>query len=309
MAQRERYWIHSAPEISTEEEGLRRCARGDWCSRRIVTFQDGERVVTAALTPRPFCDGCQEYIAKCATELPAFWVRLSAMIGDSPQVEWPPTLPGNDEGGGPRILLREDVDAHLRLSASTLGAWAARVRAVPQLALSEPEHAHDTPEGVRDNAGILARHASVLLALQPGWMTRGFCFPPGRKGKPDVISDEIEAEHGDSEIIRAGVDFVDLPVMADGEDAGREVQYLHYRARSLLLETNPPPELLITPCRNCTWRALRRAWPDGERDLFSRCDHCGDEMDWPEYEINAKRWVAFHKAQTTPAQVAAGLVA
>jgi len=301
MAQRERYWIHSQPEI-TEDEGLRHCARGEWCSRRIVTIQDGERVVTAALTPRSFCDGCQEYIARCAAELPAFWLRLSAMIGDPLQAEVQVRIPH-----GPQILLREDVDAHLRLSASTVGAWAARVRAVARL--SAAEHAWDTAEGVRDNAGVLARHAAVLLALQPGWMTRGFSFPPGRKGKPDVISDEIEAEHGDCEIIRAGVDFVDLPVMADGEDAGREVQYLHYRARSLLLETNPPPELLITPCRNCTWRALRRAWPDGERDLFSRCDHCGDEMDWPEYEINAKRWVAFHKAQTTPAQVAAGLVA
>lgn len=283
------YWAHSEPEPVTDES-QRYCARGEYCSQRIVTFRDGERVITPALSPRPYCDRCQEHIARCAGDLPGFWLRLAAKIGDPLQAEVQVHVPF-----GPQVILREDVDAHLRLTASLLGAWSARVRAVARL--SAPEGAHDSPGGIRDNARVVEKHAAVLLALQPGWMTRGFTFLPGRRGKPDLISEDIESEYGDTEIIRAGVDFVDLPVMAGGEDAGRDVQWLHYRSRSLLLETNPPPELLIPPCRQCTWRALRRAWPDGERDLYSRCDRCGDEMGPEEYDVNAKRWVACHKAR------------
>ena len=293
------YWVHSQAEISTDEENLRRCARDQFCSARIITFTDGERVVTPALTPRPYCDLCQEHIARCAADLPGFWVRLAAMIGDPLQAEVQVHAPF-----GPQVPLREDVDAHLRLTAVTLGGWAARVRAVARL--SAPLHAYDTPAGVRDNARVLARHPGVLIALQPGWMTRAFSFPPGRKDQPDLISDEIEDEFGDTEIIRAGVDFVHLPVMADGEDAGREVLYSHYRARSLLLETNPPPEILIPPCRNCTWRSLRRAYPDtAHEDIYSKCERCADECTWPEYEANSKRWLAYQRAHLENAPVLA----
>src|SRR5215469_6457007 len=168
--------IPAAPEVTVRrpdpsqpetESGERRCARGEWCSNRVVTLEDGERVVTAALTPRAFCDGCQEYIARCAGELPAFWLRLKHMIGDPLQAEVQVHVPF-----GPQVLLREDVDAHLRLMASIIGGWAARVRAVARL--SAPQSAWDSAEGVRDNARVLARHAAALLALQPGWTTRGF---------------------------------------------------------------------------------------------------------------------------------------
>ena len=114
------YWIHSAPEPSTDDENLRRCSRGDFCSARIITFTDGERVVTPALTPRPYCDLCQDHIARCAADLPGFWVRLAAMIGDPLQAEVQVHAPF-----GPQVPLREDVDAHLRLTAVTLGGWAA----------------------------------------------------------------------------------------------------------------------------------------------------------------------------------------
>lgn len=262
-------------------EGMRRCARGDWCLSRIITFTDGERSISPALTPRAYCDRCAEHIARCAADLPGFWLRLKYAIGDSVQAEVPVHAPF-----GPQVILREDVDAHLRLSAVLLGGWAARVRGVPQLALSAPEHAWDTPAGVRDNARVLAMHASVLLAMQPGWMTRTFRTPLG---------EEDQEWLADCEIVRVGVDYIETQVRTDGEDAGRDLQYLHYRARSLLLETSPPPEVLISPCRDCTWRALRRVW---DRGMFSRCDHCGDEMDWPAYQANSKRWAAYHRAHS-----------
>ena len=198
------YWVHSQAETSTDEENLRRCARDQFCSARIITFTDGERVVTPALTPRPYCDLCQEHIARCAADLPGFWVRLAAMIGDPLQAEVQVHAPF-----GPQVPLREDVDAHLRLTAVTLGGWAARVRAVARL--SAPLHAYDTPAGVRDNARVLARHPGVLIALQPGWMTRTFRYPFGDEDGPLLE---------DTEIMRAGVDYVQLLVMCDGEDAG-----------------------------------------------------------------------------------------
>ena len=45
----------------------------------------------------------------------------------------------------------------------------------------------DTPDilaagSVRGAAETLATHVDVLLALQPGWMTRTFTFPPGKPG-------------------------------------------------------------------------------------------------------------------------------
>jgi hypothetical protein len=292
MAGRERFWVHSDPDTSSEDE-TRRCSRGEWCSDRVITWDGDERIATGAITPRAFCGTCETYLARLAGELPGFWLRLSFMIGDPLVSEVPIKSPF-----GPQVPLREDIDAHLRLMATIVDGWAARVRAVPGLSLSAPQHPYDSAAGVKENATVLAKHYGPLFVLPMGWMTRSFDFLPGKKGRPDLISEEIEAQHADTEIVRVGVDFVHLPVQACGEDAGREIQWLAYRARSLLLETNPPPELLIVPCRDCTWRALRRAWPAAgeERDLYSRCDHCGDELSLEEYDANAKRWAAYHRA-------------
>ena len=100
-----------------DRDGMHHCARGEWCSGRVITFTDGQRVVTAALTPRPYCDLCQEHIARCASDLPGFWLRLQHAIGDPLQAEVQVHIPF-----GPQIILREDVDAHLRLSAVILAA-------------------------------------------------------------------------------------------------------------------------------------------------------------------------------------------
>jgi hypothetical protein len=277
-----------------------------------VAIVDGERVVTPGETPRAYCDDCQEYLAECARHLPGFWLRLSHMTGDPLQATVQVHIPF-----GPQVIVREDIDAWLRYAAFALGSWAGRVRGIAHL--SAPEHPHDTAEGVRDNAKVLTRHIGVLLALQPKWMTRLVPMPPMPRDEdmgfpacdwlPDgslviprdpagAVPDDLEDEYGDRELVRVTIDSIQPQVLAGAADAGRELQWLHYRARSLLLETNPPPELLIAPCRQCTWRALRRAYPEGPRDLYSRCDNCGDEMDWPDYNTNARRWLAYHKAQT-----------
>lgn len=125
-------------------------------------------------------------------------------------------------------------------------------------------------------------------------------LPDGAVATPRAPVDPIPADlvelYADHELVRVTIDSIQPMDMADGEDAGREIQYLHYRCRSLLLETNPKPELLISPCRQCSHRALYRAWPDGDRDLVSRCAQCGDEMTSDEFDVNAKRWLAYHRA-------------
>jgi hypothetical protein len=299
-----------------DENGQRRCGRGEWCSSSTVEFADGERVVSPALTYRPYCDSCERHIAGLLTGTPedpasamsALYRRLAAAIGDPVQADvWvPPPF-------GPQVPIREDIDAHMRVMAALTAGWAARVRAVARLASCESPHG--SQERVAADCATLGAHVTVLLALQPGWTTRSFpmsrddtplpgedwlpsgqMLPPRWRG--DVISDNVLEDHADAEIIRAGVDYLHLPVLADGEDAGRELMHLHYLGRRLLMETNPPPEILLVPCRQCTRRALRRAWPapGADRDLYSRCDFCRHEMTQDEYDVNARRWVAYHKA-------------
>jgi hypothetical protein len=301
-------------DMAETQAGQHDCERGDWCSSRLVTFVDGERIVTPGQTPRAYCDRCQEYLAGCAADLPGYWLRLSLMTGDPLQATVPVHIPF-----GPQVIVREDIDSWLRYAAFTLGSWAGRVRGVPGLQLSAPKYPHDTAKGVRDNAEVLRKHVSVLLALQDSWMTRQVPMPPmprdedmgfpARDWLPDgslviprdpaaPFPDDLAEEYAEFELIRVTIDSIQPWMESGAVEAGRELQWLHYRARSLLLETNPPPELLIAPCRQCTWRALRRAYPESDRDLYSRCDNCGDEMDWEDYNVNAKRWLAYHKAQT-----------
>ena len=295
-----------------DTESGRPCSRGDFCLGRVITWDGDTRIVTPARSPRPYCDKCQGQIGTWAAELPGFYLRLAFLIGDPLQSEVPVKTPF-----GPQVIVREDVEGHMRLLASTVAGWAARVRAVPGLSLSPLKYPHDSLAGVRDNAVILATHTGPLIALQRAWMTRVVPMPPmpreedmmtagtdwlpdGAVATPRAPVDPIPADlvelYADHELVRVTIDSIQPMDMADGEDAGREIQYLHYRCRSLLLETNPKPELLISPCRQCSHRALYRAWPDGDRDLVSRCAQCGDEMTSDEFDVNAKRWLAYHRA-------------
>ena len=270
----------------TEPQSGRPCARGDWCSQREVTIEGGERIITPAMTPghsRPYCHWCEQYLAGCARELPGYYLRLGAMLGDPLQAQVQVHAPFESQ-----TPVREDVDAHMRLMAAILGGWEHRVRATARLWLPDPEGRHDTPAVILRAATTLAGQVSVLMAMQSGWMTRTFPFP---------FDDDTSELLADAEMVRAGEGYAVVMTRVDGEEAGREIQWLHYRCRSLLLETNPPPEILISPCRKCTRRELRRAYPDGKRDRYSRCGWCGDEMTMAEFDTNAKRWLAYHSGR------------
>jgi hypothetical protein len=153
--------------------------------------------------------------------------------------------------------------------------------------LAGPQHVPGSPRGVAADAAVLGLNIGVLLAMQPGWMRRTYRTP---------LSDELAAWLADDEIISVGAGEVTVMTEVDGETAGQEILHLHYLGRRCLLETNPPPEILIIPCRKCTHRELRRAYPDGDHDLYSRCSRCGDEMGSADYDRNAFRWLAYHRA-------------
>ena len=273
-----------------DENGQRRCGRGEWCSSGTIEFVDGECVVSPALTYRPYCDSCERHIAGLLTGTPkdpasamsALYGRLAAAIGDPVQADvWVPSP------FGPQVPIREDIDAHMRLMADLIGGWAARLRATARL--SAPQHAHGTAGRMAEDSRELGGLVTVVLVMQPGWMRRTFRLP---------LSDEMAAWLADDEIISVTDHDVTVMTEVSGEDAGREILHMSYLGRRLLMETNPPPEILLVPCRQCTRRALRRAWPapGADRDLYSRCDFCRDEMTQGEYDVNARRWVAYHKA-------------
>jgi len=255
---------------------------GQPCSRRPPELCDGARIVVQddgtsrrepARTPRAFCEPCRSRIITCLEDLPAAWDRLEEAIADPVRRNSPVrVMPGS------RVLVPLEVDALMRPMAAILGGWAARVRHVPGLDLADPGVPHDTPEGVRAACEALARHVTPLLALQAGWTTRVYSWPPGAPMPP-----EVEEEIGGEEIIAAGDGWVKVTVRRSGADAGNEILDLHWRGRRLLGETKGRPESFDgIPCRSCEAMTLERAEPPSDPSLpanHSRCPECGDEMD------------------------------
>jgi len=129
------------------------------------------------LTPRNFCDPCRGRIVACLEELPGAYDRLAAAIGDAPRTGNAVRVPY-----GPTEPLRAEVDALMRSAAAVLHGWEARVRGSRLQLAPRPAGDIISPGSVRKAAETLGTHIDVLLALQPGWMTRVFTFPPGKPG-------------------------------------------------------------------------------------------------------------------------------
>lgn len=279
--------------------GQHPCARAEWCYGRTVSTVDGKPVITAALTYRAYCDRCAAHIGECLDALPAAYVRLHGELGEAPRRGQMSHVPF-----GPRLPLREDIDALMRHMAVTLCSWEARVRAVARLEPRNPELAVDTARSVEQSAEKLATHLEVLLALQPGWMVRAVPLAPGRHGKPAAICDEagmlLERLEpiAETDIIRLGVDFIATLVTLDGQDAGREILQLHYKALSTLGETRQQAETLDgVPCRNpeCEDMALERAEPPSDPSLpamYSQCASCHAQMSREDFTA----WAAMYAA-------------
>ena len=273
-----------------------RCSRGDWCAGRVITIEDGKRTVTPAQTPRAYCIACEGYIGMCLEGDPkdgchngmlALYERLHRELGEARQAEIMIKIPF-----GPSLPLSEAIDAHMRAMTEILCSWEERVRDVASLSdLGElAGRPQDDASDVERSVGILAPdRISILLSLAPAEMARH--LPPW------VVTDEDSG----CEIMAYNGYAVTIHPRLDGRRAGLEIMHLHYMARRLLLETNPPMPLLPDfRCRVCEKKLLRKApppWHEAGEWYWSRCDGCGDECTREEYDVNAKRWLAFERAR------------
>jgi len=271
-----------------------RCSRGDWCSGRTITVENGVRTITPAATPRAYCDGCQDYIGSCLDDFPGLYVRLHAEIGEhraeGVQVHVP---------FGPTVPLNTAIDAQMRAMTETLFSWEERIRDLDSLS-DLPGHENEPQDDLRDLERSVAiihpDRVSMLLSLQPQEMVR---FVPAWAASDEDAGAAVLADN-------AGI--LKVTVMLDGRRAGQEIMHLHYMARRLLLETNPPMPLLPDfRCRVCERKLLRKAPPPWHEDgewYWSKCDGCGDEMTREQYDINAKRWIAYERARLETARLA-----
>ena len=166
--------------VSRDDDSGNPCSRipPELCDgARLVVQDDGTSRREPMLTPRSFCEPCRSRIITCLEELPGAYERLAAALGDPPRTGLQHRVPF-----GPTEPIRAEIDALMRVTAVILHGWEFRVRRSRlQLFLRE------TPdilaaESVKEAAETLARQIDVLLALQPGWMTRTFTFPPGKPG-------------------------------------------------------------------------------------------------------------------------------
>jgi len=164
---------------------------GQPCSRQPPELCDGARMAVQddgttrrepARTPRAFCQPCQDRIIGCLRELTSAYERLQDEIGNPvKRTDHAVRVPF-----GPSVLIRADIDAQMRSMSAVLAGWAARVRSVPGLELSPPEHLPDTREGIAEACDVLAAHPDPLLALQDGWTARTYMFPPAAEEPPEA---------------------------------------------------------------------------------------------------------------------------
>jgi hypothetical protein len=254
-----------------------------------VVTAGGQRTVIAALTPRAYCDPCSGHIAECLDELPSAYGRLEAELGESSRRGQAVHVPF-----GPRLPLRENVDALMRRMAAILCAWEARVRATARLVPRDAAQPVDSPRSVSAAVETLSLNLGVLLALQPGWMTTTLPLELGRHGRPAVISAKTEDTYGDAEIVRLGVDCITVMTRLDGEAAGADILRLHYRCLAILGEVSGHADTLDgVPCRRCEDMALERAEPPSDPKLavmWSVCASCRDQMDREDFTA----WAAMY---------------
>lgn len=267
----------------TAEEGQRPCARGERCaSAKTAEQPDGTRVRVPGFTYQAFCPACTDLIVQALADLPGAYGRIEDEYG-SPVRRYDQAV---RVPFGPSVPIRLDVDALQREAPPVIGGWAARVRSVPGLHLSRPEHGDPaTPEGFAEACKVLRTHPGPLLSLQPGWMTRTYRLP---------LDEETEALIGDEEIVRAGDDYVSVQVLCDGATAGGEILRLAWKSTAVLGELRArPQELTGVPCRadNYCPGPLARAEPPPDPDDpgdYSVCMKCRHRMREDEY----REWTA-----------------
>jgi hypothetical protein len=157
-------------EVPTDTSEQRLCARGAWCA---ASARDTEGAWHPARSYQPFCHACESQIVTSLTEIP----KLYALLTAGPAGLSRKAGRMSRSRPGPRIHIATGADALARECSALLAGWAARVRAVPTLRLSPPEHPLGEPRRVREDCKDMALHPGPLLALADAWTSRIYDLP------------------------------------------------------------------------------------------------------------------------------------
>ena len=264
-----------APQVASDE-GQRFCARAEWCASSVIITENGETRREPALGPRNFCESDTRHIERCLEEIPEQYVHLFAELGRPSARGSAVRMPF-----GPRVPIRVDVDALMKLMAEVLCSWHERVADVHSLDFPSASETRREAQAVKRAVDVMAPRLSSVLALEPAPMTRAY----------DLRA--LESLPEDAPGVVHSV-FAEIVLDLSGADAGMEIINLRHLARALLGETRAKPEELVgVPCRadGCGWRAVYRAELPSHEDepaWWTECARCGDKMTEPEY----REWTA-----------------
>lgn len=256
-----RYWVHSAPEDTTES-GQKPCVRGDHCAGRKTVIEDGQQVIVPAPTYTAYCMACRARIVTCLGDFPRRYGELGERIGDLGSA---PTGVRVSGGGGTtgRTPINLGVDAFQAHIVEILVSWEERVRFAARL--SDVDGSRRPAVAVATASRILAANVDALVTLPHEPMARSMDLA-AYEHLPEGASGVV---HPDAGWIRYNDDF-------DGVAAGAEILSLHYRCLARLGWT-PQHHDLRTACWDCEVPRLRR-W-DGTAGLADHvvCRNCGSE--------------------------------
>src|ERR1700761_2919216 len=153
--------------MERDDEGQQPCRRGDWCSSSQIIYDtaDGSGRRVPSYGPRPLCQRDADLVARSLEELPAQFVHLVTELGSPSGRASTIRVPF-----GPRIPLRVDIDALLRLLEETLTSWHERVAAAANLTF--PDERRRASVAVQRAVDVMAGRTAALIALPPEPMTR-----------------------------------------------------------------------------------------------------------------------------------------
>jgi hypothetical protein len=276
------YRVRSAPEPVSQPRLSRRCGRGERCPG--AQADDDGVMVPAFAEEGPFCLRDYRHVARCLDELPEKYVELRSQLGSK-------TPQGDDRVSGsrtPPVPVRLDYDELIRDMLLILCSWEEALRAAAQLTPL------DTVMSRRRRDEIALPAAVTLLAAH---FDRLLVLPSAPMRRIRSMRSAAELPEGTLGLVHPVGGYAEVILELDGAQAGLEILGLHYRARSALRQTNPPPEKLDgIPCKKCDMLSLERAAPPRSpegTEYWSECGQCGHLMSRIEYLAWVKLYAAW----------------
>jgi hypothetical protein len=223
------------------------------------------------------------HVARCLDELPEKYVDLRSQLGSK-------TPQGDDRVSGsrtPPVPVRLDYDELIRDMLLILCSWEEALRTAAQLTPL------DTVMSRRRRDEIALPAAVTLLIAH---FDRLLVLPSAPMRRIRSMRSAAELPEGTLGLVHPAGGYAEVILDLSGADAGLEILSIHYRARSALRQTSPPPEKLDgIYCRRCEQISLYRAAPPSSPEgpeYYSECDNCGQLMTREEYI----RWVRLYHA-------------